>query len=610
MAAEPKTLKLVAALVFGLAGPVHAADPQGYTVEITGAGSSQVDAALRASSQLVTLQGAGPLQPFALVARARSDLPRLATALDSFGYYQNSVSITVEGLALDNAELPARLDAIPAGRSAAIKIVVTPGSVYHFGKITLEGETPEAVRAALGISSGDVALAASALDAKARLLSAVEEDGFALARVDGPDATANDKALTIDLTYKVHTGPRVAIGEIRLNGLKNVNEDFVRRALTIHSGDLYQPSKIESARQTLAGLGVFSGVSVSKADHPSSDGRIPLIFELQEGPHHAVTLSGTYSTDLGILLSATWSHRNLFGNAEQLNLTAAGTGLGTSNTGLGYNLVAQYIQPYFIEPDQVLELNASGIKQQLEAYDQTAETIAGFVRRKFSHLWSGSAGLALTHDQVVQQGTNTLYELLSVPLIVSYDSTGITGALHDPVNGLRAALTMTPNHAFGGSDTSFLLTQLTASSYFDLAGDGRSVIATRGLAATILGASNFSLPPDQRLYAGGSGTVRGYAFQSLGPQFADGKPQGAKSVDAATIELRQRIGQDWGAAVFVDAGQASTGALFTGKLYAGAGTGVRYYTAIGAVRADVAVPLVHLPGGDSFEVYIGLGQAF
>jgi translocation and assembly module TamA len=85
---------------------------------------------------------------------------------------------------------------------------------------------------------------------------------------------------------------------------------------------------------------------------------------------------------------------------------------------------------------------------------------------------------------------------------------------------------------------------------------------------------------------------------------------GAKSVDAATVEFRQRIGEDWGAAAFLDAGQASTDAPFTGKVYAGAGLGARYYTAIGAVRVDVAVPLVKLPGGDRFQLYIGLGQAF
>jgi translocation and assembly module TamA len=47
----------------------------------------------------------------------------------------------------------------------------------------------------------------------------------------------------------------------------------------------------------------------------------------------------------------------------------------------------------------------------------------------------------------------------------------------------------------------------------------------------------------------------------------------------------------------------------------GAGAGVRYYTPLGPLRVDVAVPLQRRNGtdgvkGDSFEVYIGLGQAF
>jgi translocation and assembly module TamA len=119
------------------------------------------------------------------------------------------------------------------------------------------------------------------------------------------------------------------------------------------------------------------------------------------------------------------------------------------------------------------------------------------------------------------------------------------------------------------------------------------------------------LPPDQRLYAGGSATVRGFAYQSIGPLFPDGNPVGAKSVDAGTIEFRQRIGEDWGGAAFVDAGQASaSGAPFNGPVRVGAGIGARYYTALGAVRLDVAVPLTRVHGGDAFEVYIGLGQAF
>jgi translocation and assembly module TamA len=589
--------------------PVDAAETQRYTVDISGTNSSEMETALRASSQLLALQDSGAIQSFALVARVRADIPRLQTAMDSFGYYQNGVNITVEGLAPDDPELPAHLDALPADKPAAVKITAVPGPLYHLGAVVLEGAMP-AKDAAINLKIGDPAIARVVLDARLQLLSALQEDGYALATVDGPEATADDVKHTIDVTYKIKAGPRVRLGMIGFKGLTDVNESFARSALTVHSGDLYQTSRIEAARQTLAGLGVFSGVSVRADDHLAPDGRILLTFDVQERMRHAVTLSGTYSTDLGILASATWSHRNLFGNGEQLNLTAGGTGLGSASAGLGYNLSAQYIQPRFLTSNQVLELDLSGVKQQLDAYDQTAQTIAGYVRRKFSPLWSASAGLALTHDQISQEGTDALYELVSMPLTITYDSTGIPDGLADPVRGQRAGLTVTPTHAFGRSNATFLLGQLSASSYFDLAGDGRSVLALRGLAASIFGASNLDLPPDQRLYAGGSATVRGYAYQSLGPQFPDRKPIGAKSVDAATIEFRQRIGADWGAAVFVDGGQAGTGAPFTGKLFAGAGAGVRYYTPIGAIRIDVATPLIHLPGGDAFELYIGLGQAF
>jgi len=597
------------AVLAALSGSSHAADPQTYTVDISGAPSGEADAALHASSQLVTLQKAGGVPPFALVTRARDDIARLQTALDSFGYYQNSVAVTVAGLGLDDPGLASRLEDMPVGTAAPVKVTVMPGPLFHLGHVTLTGTVPDNDRPALGLKEGDVAVAAAVLGAGARLLAALQEDGYALAKVSDPDAVADDKAHTIDVTYKVNTGKRVEIGAITFKGLKDVNQEFARRALTVHEGDRYRPSRIETARQALAGLGVFSGVSVRAAEHLSSDGRMPLMFDVQERRFHAVTLAGNYSTDLGVSLSVTWSHRNLFGNAEQLNLTVAGTGLGSASTGLGYNLAAQYIQPLFLENDQTLEFDLSGIKQQLEAYDQTAQTLAGFVRRKFSRLWTGSAGLSITHDQIVQEGTSQLYELLAAPVTVSYDSTGITDALNDPVSGLRAAATLTPTHAFG-NDVSFLVSQVTASSYFDLSSNGSSVVAMRALAATILGSSNMGLPPDQRLYAGGSATVRGYAYQSLGPQFPDRRPVGAKSVDAGTVEFRQRFGDTWGAAAFVDAGQAGTGAPFTGKVYAGAGVGARYYTPIGAVRLDVATPLVHLPGGDSFEIYIGLGQAF
>ena len=137
------------------------------------------------------------------------------------------------------------------------------------------------------------------------------------------------------------------------------------------------------------------------------------------------------------------------------------------------------------------------------------------------------------------------------------------------------------------------------------------MLALRGLAGENFGASEFSLPPDLRFYAGGSGTVRGYKYQSVGPQFPDGTPIGGTEITAGSVELRQRFLQSWGFTLFTDAAQVrAPGSGLDEKYGVGAGVGLEYYTSIGPIRAQFAVPVVTLPNSGSFELYVGIGQAF
>ncbi len=595
----------------------RAADPQSYAVAIASTGDRALDAALKAGSQLESLQPAGAIAPFALVGRAQQDVERLQTVLQGFGYYQGKVTITIDDRPLDDPALPDQIESLPADKSANVAVAVEVGPLYHLRKVALEGEMPDSARARLGITSGDPAVAADVLKARERLLTALQEDGYALATVSAPIAYEDPAAHVLDVSYQVHAGPQVAIGEIAVHGLRQVNESLVRNRLLVHTGERYSPSRIEKARQDLMSLGVFSGISVRAGDRLDAQGRIPVVFDVQERLRHAVGLTAAYSTDLGIIAKATWSHRNLFGNAEQLNLLAGVQGIsGSATTGLGYNVSAQYVKPEFLQRDQQLELNVGALNQSLEAYDQEAVTAGTSLRRKLSDLWSGSIGIAAIRERIVQEGETRYYTLVGFPLNAKYDSTGITNPLEDPLHGIRAAVTVTPTQSFGDSSATFFILQGSASGYIDLASfgataPGRSVIAWRGLIGSAQGASLFSLPPDQRFYAGGSATVRGFKYQSIGPQFPDNKPIGGISIDAATIELRQRLSGNFAVAAFVDAGQVGeTSEPFTGTVHVGAGIGVRYYTAIGPVRLDVALPLNRQPDGDRFEIYIGLGQVF
>ena len=595
--------------VLMLPGGGRAADPQPYRVDLPETGDAPLDQALKDSANLITLRDKAPVGPFALISRARDDRGRLETALNSYGYYGAKVAIDIAGRPIDDPNLANALDS--ATGEVPVTIRIDKGPLYHLRRVDLDGQPTPAAREALKLKPGDPAIAANVLAAQGRMLQALRDNGHALAKVSTPKAILEPSAKSLDVSYDVEPGPRVNLGPITVTGLERVNESYVRRRLLIQRGEQFDPRAIEKARQDLAAAGVFSTVTVDAPDHLDAQGQLPVTVRLVESKRRVVGVTAAYSTDLGASAGVTWSHRNLFGNAERLDLGAAITQLGgTASTSPGYDVSAILTQPDVFVRDLDLIYKLQGIKESLDAYDRTAVLGGVTVRYKFSPEWTGSVGLQAQQSRITQQGVTRDYTLIQLPLTARYDTTGTEGLL-DPTHGIKAAVTVTPSASIAAPTATFFILSATGSTYFDFGSSGRSVLALRATLASVQGATTFELPPDQRLYAGGSGTVRGYRYQSIGPQFADGKPVGGTSLAAGTVEFRQRFGESFGAAVFVDAGQVSDkSAPFGGDLRVGAGAGVRYYSPLGPIRADVAVPLNRKSGDDSFEFYIGIGQAF
>jgi translocation and assembly module TamA len=600
---------LLVSLAAWMVGDVaFAADPQPYTVTLKPTGNSALDSALHDSATLISLQDKPPVGGFALVQRARQDVDRFQSVLQSFGYYAANVDLTIAGHPISDPTLPDIIGQLPAEPKAEVTASFTPGDQFHLGKVSIDGSVPTDAREKLGLQSGAPAVAADVIAASDRLLGAIRDDGYPLARVELAPVTLRPAERLVDVTFSAETGPRADLGPITISGLQAMHEDFVRRRLLLHEGEQFSPAALDEARQDLMGLGVFSMVRMDPAGSLDAQGNLPITVELTERKLHSVDMGVAYSTDLGVNVNAGWHDRNLFGNAEQLNLTGAVDLGGSAVTKPGYRFGAQFLKPDFLARDQQLELDLTALKQSLKAYDQTAVIEQAMLNRKFSPHWTGSAGLLGEQEQIIQEGVTTRYNLLGVPIVARYDS---TDSQLDPTTGIRASLGVTPTESFGGHGATFFVMQASGSTYFDLSEGGRSIVALRGLVGKVAGAGVFSLPPDQRFYAGGSSTVRGYRYQSIGPHFADNNPTGGTAVSAGGIELRQRILGNYGVVGFVDAGQVTAnGAPFTGSWRVGAGVGVRYYTSIGPIRADIAVPLNKQPGGDSFELYIGLGQAF
>jgi translocation and assembly module TamA len=657
-------LLLAFVLLYGIS-PARAADPQPYKVDMASTGDSALNSTLKATSELETLRKSAPVGPFGLIGRARGDLERLKTVLESFGYYQSYVEVRIDGLPLDDPGVGEELTSRSKDNDAEIKITFSIGPLYHLRKIEIDGTVPAGTEKVLQLEGGAPAIAADVLAAGERLQTALEDQGYAFAKVDTPVAYEDPPNRVLDVKFHVETGNLVKIGEIRIRGLKAVKESVVRRRLLIHTGEQYGATKVETARKDLLALGVFSSVSVRLGNKPDSEGRLPITFNARERLGHAVSVSGAYSSDLGGSTGVSWTKRNVSGRADSLTLsaTAINLGGGTSSNGVGYDVNGKYLIPDWKQRDQSLQVATGAIRQFLDAYDQTAYTGSVTVNRKINSLLTLSAGLGLEQEHITQHECNVgqctqdltipnppcvefnldpaagttyppacnerfSYTLLSLPITALFNTTGQDSPLADATHGVRVSLSVTPTFSFGHPNTRFFITQGTGSLYFDLNNIGlnktpaRSVLALRALAGLAVGAGQFSLPPDQRFYAGGSGTIRGYRYQAVGPLFTNGNPIGGTAINAGSVEFRQRFGQSFGTAIFFDAGNVSKNlSPFNGQLKSGAGVGLRYYTPIGPIRLDVAVPLQRRSGrdasgqpvqnpDDAFEIYIGLGQAF
>jgi translocation and assembly module TamA len=640
------------AAALGLAHPAAAADPQAYDLDFGPAANAAVEETLRATSDLDSLRKNAPVSPFGLLARARGDVDRLKTVLESFGYYQSQVLITIDGLPLDDGALGERLTALPKGSDAHVVIRFALGPLYHLRHVDVQGMVPESALSHFGLASGDPAIATSVLAAGGRLLDALHDEGYAFAKVDEPVATEDATQPLLDVSFRVETGARVQIGAIHFAGMKHVHESLLRKRLLVRTGEQYSSSLVERARKDLASLSVLAAVSVRLGGAVDATGGVPLTFEIKERARFALGFNTAYSSDLGGSIGSTWTDRDVFGGGEQLSLAATFIGIGGSAvTAPGYNTSVKYLLPDFGARDQSLQFAISAIKQSLIAYDQKGVTTGVTLTRKLSSVWTVNGGVTTTNEEVAQYTQNVCppalptcapgqeiefyddahYTLVALPVHVIYDSTDLASPLDDPTHGMRNSVGLTPTRSIGEPSATYMISDLKLAAYFDAglwwgAAAGRSVLALRALAGLAQGASASSLPPDQRFYAGGSGTIRGYEYQSVGPLFPNQLPAGGTALLAGTVEFRQRIAKDFGIAVFADGGQLSSNLKPAPDiLRVGVGVGLRYYTPIGPVRLDFAVPTpAHAPppileegklvsqqfDEPRFQVYIGLGQAF
>lgn len=578
-----------------------------YAIRIEGldeaAAQSSINLAMRFDELSALKAGKGRAANEAMLsARLDEDSRLMQRLMFSQGWY--------------DATIAARIDRTP-GKDGALTAVlgVSPGTRYRLGKINVAAgptEPPGLIERSLSLQPGEPLEAERVQEAEANIALVLPQNGYAFAETGKRDVELDPETHEADYTLPVTVGPRGRFGNVTTHGKLAFSADHAQVIARFKRGELYDSRKLDDLRKALLTTGLFASVAAQpvRTGQPAPDGTeyVDIDVEQHAGPPRTIAADLGYGSGEGFRVRANWTHRNLFPPEGALELgLAAGTDEQSGSVTFRKSNAGQR--------DRTLLVGLEAQRARHDAYNALTGTLTVRLSRDSTPLWQKRLTWALGAQAIgsIEEDYNFALGAKAERRFVVGVLTGQIGfdrtdSLLDPSHGYRLQLLVQPEVESWEGLHPYLRTQFDASAYHPVT---RSlVVAGRFRLGSISGIDRFTLAPSRRYFAGGGGSVRGFAFQQLGPKDPLGNPLGGLSLIEGSAELRYRFG-DFGVVGFVDAGQTYLSSLpdFSG-IRAGVGVGVRYYTSLGPLRVDLATPLARRAGENRFNLYISIGQAF
>lgn len=569
---------------------------------------------LESASLLITRKAVPPSGTVGLLQRAKDDQANLIGKLYEDGRFGGIVKIRIDGRPIEEISVIETF-ARPGG-TVPVSISIDPGPPFRFGRIAITGADgqvgAEGVAKEKLVSGGPASSTAVRAGAEALVL-AWQREGHPFAKIDRQEVVADHATDTIDVSFSVAPGPVATIGEVTVTGAETLEPDFILQQADVPVGARFSPDILERTRRNLARIEALGSAIVSTGDHVDAQGRVPILIEVSERKLRSIGVGGYYSTTDGPGGQFFWLHRNLFGRGETLRLEADA---GREFTSGGYNNFDTYnwrggfdfTKPGIYGPRVDWTVDGEVLQEDTDPYFRRGGTINTGLSWRYSDQLTLTGGVFYDYAHIEDAYGDGDFSTLGLSGTATYDT---RNSVIDPTSGLYAWLLAEPQYSIDTSSP-FFTGDAELRLYHALDADARYVLAARGRVGSILAADLEDIPAHRRFYAGGGGSVRGYDYLGIGPRLAGYGPTGGLSRAEGSLEARVKITDTIGIVPFVDAGYVAETTLFHGneEFRWAAGLGLRYYTAVGPIRLDVAVPINPGAGDPNFALYFGIGQSF
>jgi outer membrane protein insertion porin family len=529
----------------------------------------------------------------------------------------------------------------PDKKDIYVTINVKEGEVYRLSKVKLAGNlvvAPDELIKLVSVGPGEIFSRKNATETSKAIQDRLGDEGYAFANVNMVPEI-NEAQKTVDMAFFIDPGKRVYVHRINMSGNTKTRDEVLRREMRQMEASWASSSKIERSKTRLERLGYFESVNVETPPVAGTADQIDVNYSVVEKASGNLSAGIGFSQVQGIVLNANISQDNVFGSGKRVNLAFNNSDYTTNyqfgffnpyftvdGVSQGYNIgyakrnagavnIANYSTDVFNtginfgiplnEFDQIrfdTDLKHTTLKVN-EDNDCTFGTcnptvsreIRQFIREEGSKFWTLAPAVSWTHDTLNRAifpnkgGQQRLSALVTVP----------------------------------GSDLQYYKVGYRHQHYFPLAKD-----FTFKLNAEVAYGDGYGntgdLPFFENYFAGGTGSVRGFKNNTLGPRstqdniaggtFNTGNPIGGSSKIIGNAELffpvpflpetkSVRLG------TFFDVGTVSNGFSVNDFKYS-TGVSGEWLSPFGALSVSAALPLNAAPEDQEQIFQFNFGQNF
>jgi outer membrane protein insertion porin family len=497
----------------------------------------------------------------------------------------------------------------PDKKDIYVTINVKEGAIYKLEKVKLTGNLvvkPDELIKLMTVGPGETFSRKNATETSKAIQDRLGDDGYAFANVNMvPEIREVNK--TVDMAFFVDPGKRAYVRRINYTGNTKTRDEVLRREMRQMESSWASSSKIERSKTRLERLGYFETVTVETPPVPGTADQLDVNYKVVEKSSGNLSAGVGFSQVQGIVINANLSQDNVFGSGKRVNLA-----FNNSNYLTSYQF--GFFNPYFTTDGVSLGYNLGYTDRNagqinIANYSTTVANAGldlGIPLNEFDQI---RFGLDLKHTNL-KIGTNSSKQIndfidkFQDPYLTLAPSIGWT---HDTLNRaifpssggqqrLSGLITIP-----GISDLEYYKLSYKHQEYFPLSSD-----FTFRLLADIAYGDGYGktdqLPFFENYYGGGTGSVRGFKNNTLGPRdtpIGNTKRQSlpfggsTKIVGSAELFFPVPFLQDVKSVrlgAFFDAGRIQNSFGFNRMKYA-AGLSGEWLSPFGALSVSAAVPL-------------------